>query len=140
MKKLESGRSMVEMLGVLAVVGVLSAGGILGFSVSMTRYRANALLDKATKYASLAYSTSLSAKAMKKPFNPANFKYENQRIGELQEGEELSLGEGAIATNGVVTVIVTFSSQEICRVAKNMIGELDDCSTGGVTTIKFKQN
>ena len=28
MKKLESGRSMVEMLGVLAIIGVLSIGGI----------------------------------------------------------------------------------------------------------------
>ena len=140
MKKQESGRSMVEMLGVLAIIGVLSVGAIIGFSLSMTRYRANSLLDKATKYASLVYSASLSAKAMQKPFNPADFKYENQRIGSLQEGEELSLGEGAIATDGVVTVVVTFSSQEICRVAKNMIGELDDCSSGGVTTIKFKQN
>ena len=30
MKKLESGRSMVEMLGVLAIIGVLSIGGIAG--------------------------------------------------------------------------------------------------------------
>ena len=30
MKKNESGRSMVEMLGVLAIIGVLSVGGIAG--------------------------------------------------------------------------------------------------------------
>lgn len=140
MKKLESGRSMVEMLGVLAVIGILSIGGIVGFSLSMSRYKANAMLDKATKYASLAYAANLSANALKKNFNPADFKYENQRIGALQDGEELSLGEGAFATNGHVTVVATFSSQEICRIAKKMIGEQDDCSTGGVTTIKFKQN
>ena len=77
MKKLESGRSMVEMLGVLAVVGILSIGGIVGFSLSMSRYKANAMLDKATKYASLAYAANLSANALKKNFNPADFKYEN---------------------------------------------------------------
>ncbi|MBR4926821.1 MAG: hypothetical protein IKY98_00685 [Alphaproteobacteria bacterium] len=39
--KFESGRSMVEMLGVLAVVGVLSIGGIAGYSYGMDKYRAN---------------------------------------------------------------------------------------------------
>ena len=37
----ESGRSMVEMLGVLAIVGVLSIGGIAGYSYGMDKYRAN---------------------------------------------------------------------------------------------------
>ena len=37
----QSGRSMVEMLGVLAIVGVLSIGGIMGYSYGMDKYRAN---------------------------------------------------------------------------------------------------
>ena len=37
----EQGRSMVEILGVLAVIGVLSAGGIYGYSFAMDKYRAN---------------------------------------------------------------------------------------------------
>jgi len=37
----EKGRSMVEMLGVLAVIGVLSVGGIMGYSYSMDKYKAN---------------------------------------------------------------------------------------------------
>ena len=40
-QKFESGRSMVEMLGVLAVIGVLSIGGIMGYSYGMDKYRAN---------------------------------------------------------------------------------------------------
>ena len=39
--KNESGRSMVEMLGVLAIIGVLSIGGIAGYTLAMNRYRAN---------------------------------------------------------------------------------------------------
>ena len=39
--KSQSGRSMVEMLGVLAIVGVLSIGGIMGYSYGMDKYRAN---------------------------------------------------------------------------------------------------
>ncbi len=42
----ESGRSMVEMLGVLAVVGVLSIAGIMGYSYAMNRYRANDILNE----------------------------------------------------------------------------------------------
>ncbi len=40
----ESGRSMVEMLGVLAVIGVLSIGGIVGFSTAMNKHRANEIV------------------------------------------------------------------------------------------------
>ena len=40
-KTQEYGRSMVEILGVLAVIGVLSAGGIYGYSFAMDKYRAN---------------------------------------------------------------------------------------------------
>ena len=43
----ESGRSMVEMLGVLAIIGVLSIGGIAGYTLAMNRYRANEILNAA---------------------------------------------------------------------------------------------
>ena len=41
----ESGRSMVEMLGTLAIVGVLSVGGIAGYSYGMDKYRANTIIN-----------------------------------------------------------------------------------------------
>ena len=37
----QSGRSMVEMLGVLAIIGVLSVGAIAGYSKAMRKYRLN---------------------------------------------------------------------------------------------------
>ena len=49
----ESGRSMVEMLGVLAVIGVLSVMGIMGFKSAMTRHRANELLNEGNKRATI---------------------------------------------------------------------------------------
>jgi len=45
-KKTQSGRSMIEMLGVLAIVGVLSAGGIAGYSMAMQSYKTTSLIDK----------------------------------------------------------------------------------------------
>ncbi len=39
--KLSAGRSMVEMLGVLAIIGVLSVGAISGYSTAMNKYKLN---------------------------------------------------------------------------------------------------
>ena len=41
----ESGRSMIEMLGVLAIIGVLSVGGIAGYSKAMTKFKTNQVAD-----------------------------------------------------------------------------------------------
>jgi Tfp pilus assembly protein PilE len=41
----QSGRSMIEMLGVLAIIGVLSVGGIAGYSKAMNKYRTNKVAD-----------------------------------------------------------------------------------------------
>ena len=42
----EQGRSMIEMLGVLAIVGVLSVGGIAGYSKAMNKFKTNKLIDQ----------------------------------------------------------------------------------------------
>ncbi len=46
--KNESGRSMIEMLGVLAIIGVLSVGGIAGYSKAMQKYRINKTIEQIT--------------------------------------------------------------------------------------------
>ena len=48
MKNNQSGRSMIEMLGVLAIIGVLSVGGIAGYSKAMSKYRINKTIDQVT--------------------------------------------------------------------------------------------
>ena len=45
-KNEQSGRSMVEMLGVLAIIGVLSVGGIAGYSKAMTKFKINKSMDQ----------------------------------------------------------------------------------------------
>ncbi len=44
----EKGRSMVEMLGVLAIIGVLSAGGLAGYSKAMFKHKMNTTIDQIT--------------------------------------------------------------------------------------------
>lgn len=44
--QLESGRSMVEMLGVLAIIGVLSVGAIAGYRYAMDKRTANDIMHE----------------------------------------------------------------------------------------------
>ena len=45
-KNEQSGRSMVEMLGVLAIIGVLSVGGIAGYSRAMAKFKLSKSIDQ----------------------------------------------------------------------------------------------
>jgi len=54
MKKTQTGRSMVEILGVLVMIGVLSVAWIPAYTAVMNRYRANRILDMASKVAIVA--------------------------------------------------------------------------------------
>ncbi len=47
----EQGRSMVEMLGTLAIMGVLSIGGVAGYRYAVDKANANAILDGVNKRA-----------------------------------------------------------------------------------------
>lgn len=48
MKITQTGRSMVEMLGVLAIIGVLSVGGIAGYSKAMFKHKINKTIQDIT--------------------------------------------------------------------------------------------
>ena len=44
-RRTQFGRSMIEMLGVLAIIGVLSIGGLAGYSKAMRTNRVNNAID-----------------------------------------------------------------------------------------------
>ena len=46
-----SGRSMIEMLGVLAIIGVLSVGGIAGYSKAMEKFKINKTIQQIAEIA-----------------------------------------------------------------------------------------
>lgn len=59
----QNGRSMVEMLGVLAIIGVLSVGGISGYSKAMAKFKLTKAQDQITMLLMnirTAYATSPS--------------------------------------------------------------------------------
>lgn len=55
-KNNQLGRSMVEMLGVLAIIGVLSVTAIAGYRYAMEKYAANTLINELNLFAQDAIS------------------------------------------------------------------------------------
>ena len=158
-KKLESGRSMVEMLGVLAIIGVLSVGGIAGYSLSMRRHRANQVLDLVSKYALSAYSacqqrvlngeadTSCYYSNLLSDNSGGNIylPFSDTGIGALPAGVTgfTSWAIGLNTTTGVDTAYmrVNFSDQKLCQAVASIAGS--SCDNGGTnytTEVKIKQN
>ncbi|MBQ7413011.1 MAG: hypothetical protein IJV07_01900 [Alphaproteobacteria bacterium] len=62
----ETGRSMVEILGVLAIIGVLTLGGIWGYRNAIDKSNANTIIDGVNKRALVA-SHQLSGLEMAEP-------------------------------------------------------------------------
>ena len=102
--KQEQGRSMVEMLGVLAVVGVLSVGGIAGYTYAMDKHKSNELLNEASKRA-VVVAAQIAA----------------GREPSLREFEDNTTAGGTISTepatdiDGAVGIKVTGVKDSVCE-------------------------
>ena len=45
----QNGRSMTEMLGVLAIIGILSIGALLGYLYAINQYKSSNTLEEITR-------------------------------------------------------------------------------------------
>ena len=106
--KNESGRSMVEMLGVLAIIGVLSIGGIAGYTLAMNRYRANEIMDTAAKLAIVAMSSDAG-------------RGETVNFADAGLGTELPAGVTSMSAyaNGLVTIAYENDTDKIQDLVKD---------------------
>ena len=111
----ESGRSMVEMLGVLAIIGVLSIGGIAGYTLAMNRYRANEVLNAASSVAITAMSANGGVGG-------------NATLADLGGKEVLTL-PGIDANdsikgyaNGVVEITINSQYQDVTKIVNSLSG------------------
>lgn len=89
----ESGRSMIEMLGVLAIIGVLSVGGIAGFSKAMEKYRVNKTIQQVTMVAGnirILFGSQKDYRDLPASYNDLDF-YKRTKIvsEEMIEGNNL---------------------------------------------------
>ena len=148
-KEPEAGRSMVEMLGVLAIIGVLSVGGIAGYSHSMRKHRANGVTDAISKFALISYNqcqqkvlngeiNSISTCTDLKEFQSY---FEDAGIGSLPAGVTVIRTDRieSDTTTGTDTIWVSarFDDDKLCKEVGSMVGE--QCDQGSFY-MKVKQN
>ena len=147
-KKSQSGRSMVEMLGVLAIIGVLSVGGIAGYSLSMRRHRANGVVDLVSKLALVSYAqcqqkildgelSSVEKCDLNYLYDENTFK--NAGIGSLPAGVT-HIGTARVFNDtGVdeVEMSTRFDDDKLCQTVASIVGKNCD---GGAVRIDLKQN
>ena len=80
----QCGRSMIEMLGVLAVVGVLSVGGIAGYSKAMRMYKSN--IQKRMISSMVANMINIRDKLDSKSQELENITYIFEAMSDIPEG------------------------------------------------------
>ena len=97
--KNQSGRSMIEMLGVLAIIGVLSLGGVAVFNAAMNRHTANNLTYDVMLMAESTVSGGTALEEM--PFE-AGTEYDNIRTLINEEGE--------------IRVVVSSVAKDVCDI------------------------
>ena len=127
MKKTEAGRSMIEMLGVLAIIGVLSIGGLAGYTMAMNRHRANTILDYASRCVVVAQT------------NGDGSQMETGDCKAILDGETLPGGATAISITSAATevdqpvVTVTGASDKVLEAMDNRSGGTVSIENGVIT-------
>lgn len=117
MRKNENGRSMVEMLGVLAIIGVLSVGGIYGYTVAMRRHKANEIMQTANMLAIMASSMqgteeclTLSDSGLPFPVGDSSIEMKVETVGE--------------------TIVYIKADNDVCNIVTQMDSAvIDTCSS-----------
>ena len=137
----ESGRSMVEMLGVLAIIGVLSVAGIAGYTTAMNKHRANQILNGASVRA-IVVSTQIQRGSAA----PTLSEFTDNEVGGAKFGTEVKNAAGTADwnkdTDKRFSLTLTGLNEDICTQMKAMIGEngiireIDD----GCTTITYNND
>lgn len=113
----ELGRSMVEMLGVLAIIGVLSVGGIAGYKTALNKYRANEVAQ-VVSIAKLELVTAASLGRQDKT-------YIGDLTGQLGNSAEVALKDHETYKNAYISIDFK-ENADLCKQFKNMFANDSD--------------
>ena len=120
-KEKESGRSMVEMLGVLAIIGVLSVGGIAGYTTAMNKHRANQILNGASVRA-IVVSTQIQRGSE----TPTLGEFTDNEVGGARFGTGVQNANGTAdwtTTDKRFSLTLTGVDEKICDQMKATVGQ-----------------
>ena len=104
------GRSMIEMLGVLAIIGVLSVGGIAGYSKAMRMWRSNIQRNMIAEFIAGAIKVKSNLAGQKNKYS----QFENitpalAKMGDIPEG--VTYSNGSLITKDNMSVIIRYGFQ-----------------------------
>ena len=136
-KKLEQGRSMIEMLGVLAIIGVLSVGGINGFSKAMDAHKINTIVEQigtiianaksiglrqGGKYTGLDTSAAKKMKIIPDEMIDSSGKVTHVYGGEVRVGSAKELYGSTPTDKGVVVELKSLSRNACIQILSKGLG------------------
>lgn len=112
----ECGRSMIEMLGVLAIIGVLSVGGIAGYTTAMRSYKANEIVNATSMLYMMGISSNAGA-------GDATLTYTGSFGNQLSDLKEITYASG--------TLTVQITDAGVCSQVMSKLGSkaTGDCTT-----------
>ena len=127
--KSQSGRSMVEMLGVLSIIGVLSVGGINAYSTAMKKHKANELLKQASMHAVEVSSQIMSGK-------------EPTGLSDFGTDTTIELDTDSMAGQTTFKLILSDIDGDVCEQLKGMKGGImrDVTCDGTTATLTYYKN
>ncbi len=106
-KRSQKGRSMVEMLGVLAIIGVLFVGGISAYSTAMEKHKANELMA-----ATMQEAVLISAQLATGKTNPTLSGINNS----------LFTSASTVANSDNFKIALNAVDEDVCEKMKSMLG------------------
>ena len=135
----QSGRSMIEMLGVLAIIAILSIGGIVGFRLAMNYYQANQIAHEMNMMrtdAQIKIAQGAEELMLGEPYDPVS----DSQLGHIQFNDaylvdfdciymktEISEPEPAFCTAANAYYIELQEIPEgVCRPLANLIDNMDN--------------
>ncbi len=129
MKKAESGRSTVEILGALAIIGVLSIGGIAGYRYATDKMNANIILSEIGKRA----LTASQQKLLGRPINLTEYGspdvVQGYVVGHNDEGRDATFF--SLSVSGVPKGICDKVVQDKLVTATRVLAGETDVTEGG---------
>ena len=141
LKTNETGRSMVEMLGVLAVMGVLSVSGVAMYTTAMNKHRANELLNAVSMRATALASQRMSGRAL----SLSGFTDNTQGTSVINVNSENTDAIEITITNVPVAVCKNLYSTKGANVVEmksgtTVLNNASACVEGATVSIKFNND
>lgn len=130
----------------LPVIGVLSIGGIAGYTTAMNRYQATEIIDVANKYGAIVFAKSEVMNSQgygRMTPSYANTSLTIEEVGLVSDasGNDLTSGASIEVTNidaYEVVMNITFPDEGICEAASKIIG--NNCYGNQMTNVSFPYN